>query len=571
MVRSFVSQSKSENQPRTIRFGRASLDSVDDRMIGLMRFALACSALIIIYIDPSEPDRFVELTYASLCIYVLYSGASYLITVYHRPPVPNVVANWIDVACFLVFVALSSGTNSIFFFCFFFPVLDASFRGGFGRGIIVAVVSSVLFTVIGYLSAPAGQFEINRFLLRPLYLLLLGYLMAYWGGREIELKKRLSLLRDLINLSNPRFSVGQTVGAMLNRLQLFYDADSCFLTLIDPVYKDTSLFRFGRGQANETVEGERIPEPLERLLLSFHDHLAIIYKARAGWLRLQRWGCLALDLTTRQRCTESWQTEIISVAAKLDLGAFISVPLRYRGKGIGRLYLAARQQTFTPADIDFLMQVVEQIIPVIHNIRLLSQSAVNAAEKERQRLARDLHDSVIQPYIGLQYKLAAIRNKKAEGKDTGADIDRLFQMTIDEISDLRGFVRELKEGEEPRADFIVAVRRFASQFAASYDLDVQVECPAPIEINHQLAAQLVRVIQEGLSNVRKHTNASTCKIRMEQPDHVLRLSIENNNARSNGVTFMPRSIEERVRELQGHVHIDHEIDEATVVKIEIPV
>ena len=49
-----------------------TLESVDDRMIGLMRLILALSALITIYIDPSEPDRFVAVTYSALIIYSAY-------------------------------------------------------------------------------------------------------------------------------------------------------------------------------------------------------------------------------------------------------------------------------------------------------------------------------------------------------------------------------------------------------------------------------------------------------------------------------------------------------------------
>jgi signal transduction histidine kinase len=543
-------------------------------MIGLMRLTLAVSALLIIYIDPAEPDRFVTLTYASLIVYVVYSAVIYFISVYGRRQLPNTIAPWIDVACYLVLVSLSSGTSSVFFFFFFFPVLVASFRSGFGPGISTAIVSSVLFTVIGYATAPAGSaFELNRFLLRPVYLLVLGYMMAYWGGREIRLKQRLSLLREIIYLSNPRFGVSYTIGSMLAKIQSFYDADTCLLVLIDPLYKDTRLFRLSRTQAVEKVRAEQIPEKLEQLLLSLPDHIAIIHQEQS---RIPLWrgdSDYAFDLTNQKRATGGWQEVCNSLASKLELGAFVSVPLHYRGKTIGRLYVTAGQRTFSASDVDFLMQVVEQIMPVIHNIRLLAQLALNAAEEERQRLARDVHDSVVQPYIGLQYKLTAIRNKSAEGKDTTEDIERLFQMTVDEVNSLRGFVRGLKEGSEPRPSFMSAVRRFAEHFSESYDLDVQIESKGEIEVNDRLAAQLIRIVQEGLSNVRKHTDASFCKITLEPAGPILRLSIVNNKPRQNGSgrdDFVPRSITERTEDLGGKVRIEQTLDGDTAVRVEIP-
>lgn len=562
-----------ESAPSTIIRRPLTLSSVDDRMIALMRFTLALSALLIIWIDPSEPDHFVIFTYISLLVYAFYSAIIYLLSTYRPGLIRHSIALWIDIACYLIFISLSSGTNSVFFFFFFFSVLVASFRGGFKEGISAAVVSSVLFTIVGYISAPPHEFQLNRFLLRPTYLLVLGYLMAYWGGHEIKLKQRLSLLREVINLSNPRFGVSHTIGSMLAKIQSFYDADGCFLVLIDPVYKDTRLFSLERGQLPERVRAEQVPPKIEELLLSFPDNIAIIRQGRARLKLFRNSQDLAFDLVDQRKCTGDWQSLIDSVASKLELGAFVSVPLHYRGKRIGRLYLTVRQRIFGATDVDFLMQVIEQMIPVVHNISLLSRLASNAAEQERQRLARDLHDSVIQPYLGLQYKLAAIRNKVGERKDASQDIEQLFRTTVHEINSLRGFVRGLKEGEAVEANFVAAVRRFAAQFSESYDLDILVESKGEVEISDRLAAQLVRIVQEGLSNVRKHTNASICRITVERAEAMLLLSIANDNPQANGggyPAFFPRSIAERSEDLGGHASVEQRLDGYTAVKVEIP-
>jgi signal transduction histidine kinase len=232
----------------------------------------------------------------------------------------------------------------------------------------------------------------------------------------------------------------------------------------------------------------------------------------------------------------------------------------------------ASQRRFGMPDIDFLMQVGEQVMPAIHNIRLLAQLAWTAAEDERQRLARDVHDSVIQPYIGLQYKLAAIRNKAAEGKPTSDDLDRLFEMTLEQINSLRGFVTGLKEKQSSEFGFLSSVRRFAVQFGESYNLDVQVESRGEIEISDRLAQHLVRIVQEGLSNVRKHTEASACQIVIERAGSNLLLSIENDNPNANGArhAFVPRSITERIEDLGGQTVVEQNADGRTAVRVEVP-
>src|SRR5215211_301963 len=188
-----------------------SLESVDERMIGAMRLILALSSLLVIYIDPSEPDRFVSVTYATLALYSLYSGVLYYGANAGRPLLPSGEAHWVDVCWYLVLIALSSGTNSVFFFFFFFAILTAAFRKGFVEGLRVSAVSAFLFTVIGFATTPHdAELELNRFLLRPLYLGVLGYMISFWGGAEITFKRRLALLKEVNTLSNPRFGVDQT-------------------------------------------------------------------------------------------------------------------------------------------------------------------------------------------------------------------------------------------------------------------------------------------------------------------------------------------------------------------------
>src|SRR5438876_903877 len=121
-----------------------------------MRLVLAATGLLTIYFIPSEPDREVGLTYSALILYTLYSGTVWVLEV-RKARVLSALpdwGHWIDVGWFTALITLSSGTNSIFFFGYFFPILVASFRWGFWSGIRVDVVSTGLFTVLGYISAP---------------------------------------------------------------------------------------------------------------------------------------------------------------------------------------------------------------------------------------------------------------------------------------------------------------------------------------------------------------------------------------------------------------------------------
>jgi signal transduction histidine kinase len=544
-------------------------ESVDDRMVCLMRLVLSLSALVIIYNDPSEPDRFVTATYAALTLYILYSAVLYLRPSLHERAAWARIVPWVDVSCFLILISLSSGTNSIFFFFFFFAILVASFRQGFEAGLGVAVISALSFIVVGLATAqPQPRFEWNRLLLRPVYLLVLGYMVAYWGGREITLKRQLNLLREVTRLANPRLGIAHTLGSVMRRLRAFYGAGGCLLVWSEAQGEQHYLITSAREDDERVPRAEQVPAPLAELLRSLPETLSVVYNGvRTAWY-FRETGYYASD-QARDAGASDFRAEAEALAGRLEAESFITVPARFRGRVVGRLYLTGRRGTFAKHDVEFLQQVVEQVAPALDNIRLLERLASSAAEHERQRLARDIHDSVIQPYIGLQYRLAAIRNKLAAGgADVADDLERLFQSTAEEVNGLRGFVRGLKDSDE-RGDLASAVRRFAAQFGEDYEIEVEFECAGRLNVNDRLAAELIRFVHEGLSNVRKHTRATRVALRLEGRERVCRLRIENNGAETTA-PFTPRSIAERARELGGHASVERAGEDRTVVTVEIP-
>ncbi len=547
---------------------------VDDRLICLMRLILAFSALVIIYIDPSEPDRLVFVTYGALLFYNLYSVLLYVLALRSMTLPRSRLVHWIDVGCYLLLVSLSSGTSSTFFFFFFFAVLVASFRWGYREGLLVTIVSAILFTILGYATAiSAPRFELNRFMLRPVYLLVLGYLMAYWGGAEIQLKKRLGLLKDVNTFSNPRFGIAQTIVTLMKRVLAFYEAREALLILVNPAAaSEVQLTRVRSAAQGEEVERTSMPLELARQFFIAEETLAIIYKGRSRFWEQKERDYFASDVITGERSGRG-KDEGSTVATLLDAESFITLPLIHRGRNVGRLFLTGDCGSFGESDIEFLQQVVELVMPVLSNIRLLDRLASNAAEHERQKIARDLHDSVIQPYIGLQYKLAAIRNKVHSGADDiTSELDQLFETTVSEITGLRHYVHELKDAEMTRDHLVSAIRRYTEQFQENYGIDVDIICRGELEITDRLAAELIQMVHEGLRNIWKHTQATHCVVKLDLIDNSLVLCIANDNTptETEFVSFRPRSIAERAESLGGSASVERDDKNQTVIRVQIP-
>ena len=563
-------------------------------MVALMRVVLSVSGLTVVTLVPAGPEHFTSPVSLALVAYAVYSIAVWVFELKGVAPLRGLAdwGHWIDVVCFTILIGLRRGPISLFFW-FFFPILVASFRWGFWSGIRVVAVSTVLFTTVGLLSAPPGdEVERQRFLIRPIYFITVGYMMAYWGGAEVRLRKGMALLQEVGAISNPRFGVDRTLGVIMNRLIHFYEADGCTIVTTDPLTGAANLRRSGRAGSEDAARPRAIPSEVADLLLSASGYKGIAYSAtgESPWLG-QRAVCRAYDLfdpgSAPPELDGGAEDRLASatdgidarsceaIATALESQAFVSVPLSFRNRISGRIYLTVNaRRVFDRSDVRFLKQAVDQVLPLVDNISLVNQLASAAAEEERRKIARDIHDSVIQPYVGLQIGLAGLREKlAASGSELSGDMERLMEMTNQGIADLRRQVSTLKEKGEREGSLLPAVWRFATRFTEATGIAVQVEAEADIKVEDRLAAEAFQMVAEGLSNVRRHTRAAHAIVGLACRDGCLHLRIENESADGAAGApplFVPRSLSERAAALGGAAHVQRRENGATVVSIEVP-
>lgn len=547
--------------------GRESISqrSQDVRMISAMRLALAASTFVIIWIDPPQPDQFLPATYITLFLYTLYSLFVFIASFRWSKILPISYLQWIDLSWYVVLIALSGGTDSVFFFFFFFAILVASFGSGFRWGLQVTIVATLVFTILSLLIAHSkGTFEINRFLLRYVNLLVIGYMIAYWGGSEVTLRERLRLLKEVSLMSNPRFGVDQTIQSIIESLRSFYDADTCLLVFSKVSYGGGpyQLHRVDRHQSKKRTPSEMTEETAWMLLLASPTQAAI-YRKRA------RGRTLLYDVKTGRSSERVLENSTLFNA--FEGKSCLTVPVYNRNQMLGRLYIVGGTRSLNYSEIDFVLQLTEQVIPVLENIRLVDRLASDAAEQERRKIGQDIHDSVIQPYIGLQYGLAAVRQKLMSGNtDVANEIRDLLKLTEGEIEDLRRYVGGLRRGENPQSAFLPAVRQFAAKFSEATGLQIEINSPDDLPIYDRLGAELFQMIEEGLSNIRRHSSSSYAKLAISSENGDLLLQLRNDGRKSlDAGSFTPRSIADRAAALGGKTLVYADKHE-TVISVQIP-
>ncbi|MFC6518982.1 sensor histidine kinase [Undibacterium arcticum] len=219
-----------------------------------------------------------------------------------------------------------------------------------------------------------------------------------------------------------------------------------------------------------------------------------------------------------------------------------------------------------------MSHITAQAFPVIENIELLDRLASGAAVRERRKIARDLHDTTIQPYIGLKHGLSAVRNKAAADNPLIEDLDKLTAMATQVVGELRRYAGTFKNGlglSEPV--FLVALRRQAAHVREFYGIDIAVSMEGELDMCDRLAAEVFQVVSEGMSNIRKHTSARRGFVKLKCANGWLNIQIENECLGAQATEFMPRSIAERAAALGGKAYVEQGSSGGTAVHIEIPV
>jgi signal transduction histidine kinase len=542
------------------------------RVLGEMRLILSSVAIVLSLLGPSSSTRL--LLVIALLSYAAYSFAQLWQSNRGRGDWRR--AHWVDAACYGLVVAMTGGFTSDYVFFLLFPVVVASFQWGFGRGALVALGCTLLLVGIGTIQAwPSPGLELRNFLNPALVLLLVGLVIARWGESENTLNRQLAFSSDLKRLSSARYSSHQVIYELVDMLRAYHRADAGIAFMIDSKSDDCLLYDVKAGAAAEHSHGERVSKDVAEPMLALpHDH--VVLYSRRRWRPGSGHGS-AYDLISLEGRPVK-HTPLAELANLLETDSFITLRMRAGKHTLGRLYLTSKRLRFTRGDIAFLVQAVDQAALVVKNVQLVDRFVFEAATQERKKISRDLHDGTIQPYIGLKLGLEALRRKVGtRSAEIASEVDQLTKMADDGISQLRRYVGGLRKGGSKNGHDLLlpAVRRQAEKFTEFYGIDVQVLGDSEIVLHGRLMDEVMQIVREGLSNIRRHTTAEQAAIQLRDDDKQLTVEfIHNSNTNHNGHNgaphFFPRSLNERTQDLGGRVNVEQRPSGQTAVMVEIP-
>src|SRR5688572_25033897 len=188
----------------------------------------------------------------------------------------------------------------------------------------------------------------------------------------------------------------------------------------------------------------------------------------------------------------------------------------------------------------------------------LSSKLMNAQEKERARLARELHDDLSQSIALLSIQLATLRNEPKDIAYVKHQLDQ-FVSDVERLSgDVRRISHELHPARLTQLGLETALRGFCRELSAAHpvDIDFEAEC-LPRDLPQDISLCLYRVTQESLQNVIKHSGATSARVNVKFEYDVVYMSISDNGSGFDRAATDSKealgliSIDERVRAVKG--------------------
>lgn len=254
---------------------------------------------------------------------------------------------------------------------------------------------------------------------------------------------------------------------------------------------------------------------------------------------------------------------------------FLGVPVRAGQSVFGNLYLTDKPGGFDSSDVAVVEALALIAGSAVNTARLRDRLAAIAIVEDRDRIARDLHDSIIQDLFAIGLSLQGLA-ERTEDDPTTLLLDEAVDRLDGAVETLRRYVYQLKTSDDLRRGFSDQVRDLVDRISGPYPSRVAVNLDsAADEMDQRTAEETIKLITEALSNALRHSSADEISVKAVIDEKDLVVSVGDD-----GRGFDTESVErgmgllnmaERARRLGGQVEISSAADGGTSVVIRVPV
>lgn len=573
-----------------------------ERWLATARVFLAVSALVAIRMDPSE----LGYSLAAYGLLGFYMGNGILIIMLLRRRQQSTAsfrflvhaADIVWPAVISVF-AMGPKSSSPFFLFFVFVLAAAAYRWGLWETIGTAMAEVALLWVESFLlrhvwlsssgnirwhnlaglRVNLGEFEPKRLFMLSVYLLVMGLLLGYLAEQQKQLRAEKSVVAQLLGKVRVEAGLTGTLQEIFREVVNMYGAARLLIAA-----QEAHSHRIFLGELPNSEGGHlelrwlNLP-PRDAEIYLYDSDGDVSYATREG----SQWSVLALD-----RSGNRAQVSSVEPLKRLNetepFRSVATISFLFGEDWRGRVFL------FDPfglgkkqEELRFLHDLVRHVGPAVYNVYLLHRLRRRAGAVERARVARELHDGAVQSLIAVEMQVDVLRRQAtASPGPISTELGRIQGLLREEVLKLRELMQQLKSIDVDSRKFLGVltdtVERFGRETGISARFVSDVE---ELDMPQRVCRELVRIVQEGLVNVRKHSRASHALVRFGVTDDQWNLTLEDNGkgfpfsgrfdeAELEQVGKGPMIIRERVHLIAGKLTVESSPGQGARVEVTVP-
>lgn len=264
------------------------------------------------------------------------------------------------------------------------------------------------------------------------------------------------------------------------------------------------------------------------------------------------------------------------------MSSLLAVPVLCQGPFRGNLYLTEKTDgsEFSAEEEETLVRFAATAAVAIDKSYLHHELENLAIAEERTRIGREMHDGMAQVLAYVNTKAQAIEQYLKSGKNDEAtrQLDQLAAAAREAYTDVREGILAMRSQPTGDRSLSEVLRQYFAQWQASSGIAGEITLDEPLTVPPRVELQLLRVIQEALANVRKHSKANRVRVAVRRHSAGLETVVEDD-----GVGFDPESVaraelprfglsimRERAESVGGRLDIESRIGQGTRVLFELP-
>lgn len=258
----------------------------------------------------------------------------------------------------------------------------------------------------------------------------------------------------------------------------------------------------------------------------------------------------------------------------------ICAPLRGKSGPVGTLTVGNRSATsFTERAVDLVEALANWVAVAIESSRMQSQLESLARLEERERIAMDLHDGVIQSIYAVGLQLEDVAERIEDSPNAArAQIEGTINSLNSVIKDIRSYIFDLRPSASKIDDLPAAISELAEDLRVNtlIEADVRLEGPLNGYLNEAQALSLYHIAQEALTNIGKHSQATTAQVALSSDGRTVRLEVHDNGV---GVTQEDkqnkgqgiRNMQDRANAVGATIAFESEPRKGTTIRVVMPI